>query len=141
MNNIDRFIKQQKHYYEIAYKEVRKGRKESHWMWFIFPQIKGLGRSEMSKYYAIQDIDEAKEYFNNEYLKNNYLNLCYLLLKLKTNNAEDIFGCTDSRKLHSSLTLFFIVSKNEVIKNVLDKYYFRTMDQETLRIINNCIKK
>lgn len=141
MNNIDRFIKQQKYYYEIAYKEIRKGRKESHWMWFIFPQIKGLGRSEMSKYYAIKDIDEAKEYFNNEYLKNNYLNLCELLLKLKTNNAEDIFGYTDSRKLHSSLTLFYIVSKNEVIKNVLDKYYFRTMDQETLRIINNCIKK
>jgi uncharacterized protein (DUF1810 family) len=141
MNNIDRFIKQQKYYYETAYKEIRKGRKESHWMWFIFPQIKGLGRSEISKYYAIQDIDEAKEYFNNEYLKNNYLNLCYLLLKLKTNNAEDIFGYTDSRKLHSSLTLFFIVSKNDVIKNVLDKYYFKTIDQETLRIINNCIKK
>ena len=141
MANIERFIKQQEKYIKQVKSELKSGRKESHWMWFIFPQIKGLGRSEMSKYYAIKDIDEAKEYFNNEYLKNNYLNLCYVLLKLKTNNAEDIFGSTDSRKLHSSLTLFFIVSKNEVIKNVLDKYFFRTMDQETLRIINNCIKK
>ena len=138
MNELDRFIKQQNHFYEIAYKEIRKGRKESHWMWFIFPQIKGLGRSEISKYYAIKDIDEAKEYFGNLYLRNNYLNLCELLLKLKTNNAEEIFGYIDSRKLHSSLTLFFIVSKNEIIKNVLDKYYLGTMDKETLRIINKC---
>lgn len=138
MNNLDRFIKQQNHFYEIAYKEIRKGRKESHWMWFIFPQIKGLGRSEISKYYAIKDIDEAKEYFGNEYLKKNYLNLCDLLLKLKINNAEEIFGYIDSRKLHSSLTLFFIVSKNEMIKNVLDKYYLGTMDKETLRIIKKC---
>ena len=138
MNNLDRFIKQQNHFYEIAYKEIRKGRKESHWMWFIFPQIKGLGRSEISKYYAIKDIDEAKEYFGNEYLKKNYLNLCDLLLKLKINNAEEIFGYIDSRKLHSSLTLFFIASKNEMIKNVLDKYYLGVMDKETLRIINKC---
>ena len=138
MNNLDRFIKQQNHHYEIAYKEIRKGRKESHWMWFIFPQIKGLGRSEISKYYAIKDIDEAKEYFDNEYLKKNYLNLCDLLLNHKNNNIENIFGYIDSRKLHSSLTLFFIVSKNEIIKNVLDKYYLGVMDKETLRIINKC---
>ena len=135
MNNLDRFIKKQNHYYEIAYKEIRKGRKESHWMWFIFPQIKGLGRSEISKYYAIKDIDEAKEYFGNLYLRNNYLNLCELLLKLKINNAEDIFGYIDSRKLHSSLTLFYIVTRNELIMNVLDKYYLGTMDKETLRIL------
>ena len=135
MNNLDRFIKQQNHFYEIAYKEIRKGRKESHWMWFIFPQIKGLGRSEISKYYAIKDIDEAKEYFGNLYLRNSYLNLCELLLKLKINNAEDIFGYIDSRKLHSSLTLFYIVTKNELIMNVLDQYYFGLMDKETLRIL------
>ena len=136
MVNIIRFIKQQEKYIKQVKSELKNGRKESHWMWFIFPQIKGLGRSEMSRYYAIKDLDEAKEYFENDYLKNNYLELCELLLKLEDKSSKEIFGYIDSNKLQSSLTLFYLVSKNKTIKDVLNKYYKGKLDDLTVNILN-----
>ena len=103
----------------------------------MFPQIRGLGKSELSKYFAIKNLLEAKEYFNNEYLRNNYLSLVELLLNSKENDAEKIFGYIDSRKLHSSLTLFYIVSRNQMIKGLLDKFYYGQFDSFTIRKIQD----
>lgn len=101
-------------------------------MWFIFPQIKGLGSSYYATYYAIEDIKEAKEYIENDYLKNNYLKLCEVLLETKSNNAREIFGYIDSIKLRSSLMLFYKVSNIDVIKKVLDKFFNGELDNVTL---------
>ena len=133
---INRFIKIQKDMYDIAYKEIKNGEKESHWMWFIFPQIEGLGKSYTARYYSIMDKEEAIEYFNNEYLRNNYLQLCNELIKLDKNNPIDIFGDIDSMKLHSSLTLFYIISNNELIHHVLEKYYDGVLDKYTMDKLN-----
>ena len=76
MYNLDRFIKAQEINYTTALTEIKNGKKESHWMWYIFPQIKGLGYSEIAKYYSIQNIDEAKAYLNNKYIYNNLVEIC-----------------------------------------------------------------
>ena len=132
---MDRFIKMQKIYYSDAFKELTNGKKESHWMWFIFPQIDGIGSSPISKFYAIKDKSEVIEYFNNEYLKNNYLSLCDVLLKLEVCNPVDIFGYIDSLKLHSSLTLFYLITNSEAIYKVLKKFYNGELDEITYSIL------
>ena len=135
MNNLNRFKVKQEVYHKIALNELKNGIKESHWMWFIFPQIQGLGNSEMSIYYAIKDIKELEEYMSDDYLMNNYLELCNILLTLKTNNPKEVFGYIDAKKLKSSLTLFYVVSENLTIKNVLDKYFDGKLDLNTLKLI------
>lgn len=132
---MDRFIKMQKIYYSDAFKELTNGKKESHWMWFIFPQIKGLGSSFNAEYYGIKDLEEAKEYWSNDYLKNNYLELCEVLLSLEENNSRHIFGYTDGVKLKSSLTLFYLASNSEVIHKVLGKFYNYELDMKTIGLI------
>ena len=132
---MERFIKAQKIYYNDALKELRNGKKESHYMWFIFPQIKGLGSSFNAEYYGIKDLEEAKEYWSNDYLKNNYLELCEVLLSLEENNSRHIFGYTDGVKLKSSLTLFYLASNSEVIHKVLGKFYNYELDMKTIGLI------
>ena len=104
-------------------------------MWYIFPQIKGLGRSSTASYYSIDNLEEAREYMENEYLRNNLLNISSELLKLETNNPVDIFGHTDSKKLRSSMTLFELVSDNEVFSLVLEKYFDGKRDERTLDLL------
>ena len=132
---MERFIKAQKIYYNDALKELRNGKKESHYMWFIFPQIKGLGSSFNAEYYGIKDLEEAREYWSNEYLRNNYLELCNVLLSLDDNNARHIFGYTDGVKLKSSLTLFYLSSNSEVIHKVLGKFYNYELDMKTISLL------
>lgn len=140
--NLDRFIKAQKRDYETAFFEIREGKKRTHWIWYIFPQIKGLGQSETSKYYSIQSIDEAKAYLNNEYLYNNLIDICNELLKLRTNNILDIIGYPDNLKLCSSMTLFYLVEPKETtFKKVLDKFYNGKLDENTIKIYNSIIIK
>ena len=126
--SLERFIIKQKEFYPIVFKELENGKKETHWMWFVFPQIAGLGTSYMATYYVIKDKDEAISYFNDDYLRNNYLNLCNALLCLNTNDAIKVFGDIDAMKLKSSLTLFYLISGNFTIKMVLDKYYNGELD-------------
>ena len=99
MNNLNRFIEAQEEVYENAKNELINGKKQTHWMWYIFPQIKGLGQSETSKYYAINDLNEAKEYLNHEILGNRLIELSKLLIDINVNNIIDVFGVTDSLKL------------------------------------------
>lgn len=133
--SLDRFIDAQKEDYDMAFREIRSGKKRNHYMWYIFPQIKGLGRSSTAKYYAIEDLDEAREYMENEYLGNNLINISSELLKLETNDSVQIFGETDSKKLRSSMTLFELVSDNDVFSLVLEKYFNGKRDKKTLDLV------
>lgn len=133
--SLDRFIDAQKEDYDMAFREIRSGKKRNHYMWYIFPQIKGLGRSSTAKYYAIEDLDEAKEYIENEYLGNNLINISSELLKLETNDPVQIFGEIDSKKLRSSMTLFELVSDNDVFSLVLEKYFNGERDNKTLDLV------
>ena len=135
MNNLNRFKVKQELYHKIALSELKNGMKESHWMWFIFPQIYGLGYSEMSLYYAIKDLKELEEYLSDDFLMNNYLELCNILLDLNTSNPKEVFGYIDAMKLNSSLTLFYVISENSTIKKVLDKYFDGKLDLNTLKLI------
>ena len=133
--SVERFIDAQKEDYDMAFREISNGKKRNHYMWYIFPQVKGLGRSSTAKYYGIDGLDEAREYMENEYLANNLINISNELLKLETNDPVEIFGHIDSKKLRSSMTLFELVSDNEVFHLVLEKYFDGKRDQITLDLV------
>ncbi len=133
--SVERFIDAQKEDYDIAFREISNGKKRNHYMWYIFPQVKGLGRSSTAKYYGIDGLDEAREYMENEYLANNLINISNELLKLETNDPVEIFGHIDSKKLRSSMTLFELVSDNDVFPLVLEKYFDGKRDQLTLDLV------
>ncbi|HEY4323750.1 MAG TPA: DUF1810 domain-containing protein [Mucilaginibacter sp.] len=137
-NTLKRFIEAQETSYANALSEVKNGRKLSHWMWFTFPQVKGLGFSETSKYYAIKDINEAVNFINHPILGARLTDICNELLKLRVNNANEIFGSPDDLKLKSSMTLFAsLPGANPVFQSVLDKFFNGTKDNRTLQIIGN----
>ena len=139
-NNLKRFIDAQDAGYQIALSEVKNGRKQSHWMWYIFPQIKGLGFSETSKFYAIKNINEAEEFLNHPVLGSRLVHICNELLKLKSNDANKIFGSPDDLKLKSSMTLFSSLhNTNPVFQLVLEKFFNGTKDNKTLRIIDTAL--
>lgn len=133
---LERFTKAQEDSYEIALAEIKSGRKDSHWMWYVFPQIEGLGFSEISMYYAIRDLDEAKEYLADPILGKRLLEISTAVAELPETNAGRIFGTPDDLKLRSSMTLFHCADPDEKIFSiVLDKYYDGEMDPKTLEIL------
>ena len=132
MGQLDRFIKAQENTYLVALKEIKNGRKQSHWMWYIFPQIKGLGMSETSRYYGIDGEEEAKAYLDNEILGSRLREITSELLKLNIDNLVDIFGTIDTMKLKSSMTLFDYVSDDKIFSQVLNKYYNGEIDEKTI---------
>jgi len=135
-NDLQRFIEAQKRDYEIALSEIKYGRKRSHWMWYIFPQIQGLGFSSTSKLYAIRDLHEAALYVQHPVLGNRLIEICTELLALPGNNALAIFGSPDDLKLRSSMTLFCSVpNSNPIFQKVLNKFFNGTKDSKTLRIL------
>ncbi len=135
--DLQRYIDAHDKYYNIAKTELKNGKKQSHYMWFIFPQIQGLGFSKTSKYYAIKNIEEAKAYINNKILKAHMQELLQILLSLNTNDACNIFGEPDNTKLKSCLTLFkYAEPDNEIYSQLLDKFFDGQEDILTLKIIN-----
>lgn len=123
--------------YDIAVKELRTGKKYNHWIWYIFPQYKGLGRSEMSRFYAINSLTEARNYINHPILGMRYLECVSILLNFFGLTALDIFS-TDTIKVHSSLTLFYYAApENLLIRRALLKYYNGTTDSRTDEICKN----
>lgn len=143
MPNLERFIKAQEKTYSQALDEIKHKEKKTHWMWYIFPQIKGLGISEISEFYAISDIDEAKEYIENKILRQRLIEISNELLKLDTTNAIEVLGTIDSIKLKSSMTLFSLVSEEPIFKAILDKFFTGEIDEKTIeltRINQNKIK-
>jgi uncharacterized protein (DUF1810 family) len=138
MYDLDRFIKAQENDYQVALSEIRNGKKRSHWIWYIFPQIEGLGYSSTSKYYAIKNLDEAKEYLDNNILGSRLLEISNELLNLSSNNATEIFGKPDDMKLQSSMTLFTMVEDSDLVfQQVLDKFFDGIADDKTVKIINS----
>jgi len=134
--NLDRFVNAQKQDFQIALSEIKNGRKRSHWMWYIFPQIQGLGFSDTSKFYAIKNLDEADEFLRHPVLGARLIGICNELLALPGNNATTIFGSPDDLKLKSSMTLFSSLDDpNPVFQKVLNKFFNGTKDYQTLRII------
>lgn len=134
--NLIRFEDAHIRYYQTALKEIRNGRKESHWMWFIFPQIKGLGRSYTSQHYAIESLDEAKAFLNHPCLGKNLLEITNVLLLLDSNNATEIFGKPDDMKLKSCMTLFAIASEEQsVFDKVISKFYNGKYDNRTINLL------
>lgn len=137
---LERFIEAQQRDYETALNELRSGRKRGHWMWYIFPQIAGLGMTDTSKYYAINDIGEATDYLMDQTLGVRLTNSCKALLELETDDAYQIFGSPDDLKLKSSITLFDVVPATfPVFGQVLDKFYQGERDERTLQLLG--IKK
>lgn len=135
--DLERFIAAQKSSYLTALTELKNGKKESHCMWFIFPQIRGLGYSEMSKQYALYDLDEARAFLQHRVLGPRLILLCNTLLELETTDAHQIFGKPDDLKLKSSMTLFASVSDADpVFEKVLQKFYSGLKDRDTLRILH-----
>lgn len=136
--DLNRFLNPHKEYFDIALREIRQGKKGNHWMWFIFPQIQGLGHSQVSKFYGIKDLDEAYSFYTEYPTGEHLIMLCEELLKLPETNADIIFGYTDAMKLRSSMTLFSLLpDANPVFQKNLDKFYNGEKDQRTIDIINN----
>ena len=131
--NLNRFLEAQSDAYETAYSEICAGRKRSHWMWYMFPQLKGLGRSAISEYYGIDGISEAKEYLAHPVLRNRLMEITQALIRLDTNDAHRIFGTPDDMKLRSCMTLFDIVSPNDIFNDVLTKFFDGDKDCKTLK--------
>ena len=136
MADLQKFIEAQEKDYPIALNEIKKGRKRSHWMWYIFPQIKGLGSSSTSKFYAINSIDEAEEFLQHPVLGVRLMEICHALLALTTNNATSVFGTPDDMKLSSCITLFASAKNADpVFQLVLDKFFNGRKDEKTLAIL------
>ena len=136
--NLERFLDAQENTYQIALQEIKNGYKESHWMWFILPQIKGLGHSPKSIFYGLKNIEEANAYLNHPILGKRLLEICNVLLNLDDNDAYSIFGSPDNLKLKSCLTLFSQVENtNEIFDNLLSKFFNGKYDKSTLDIINS----
>lgn len=133
---ISRFMKAHQTDYQRALSEIKNGKKVSHWMWYIFPQLKGLGRSSMSEYYGIKDLDEAKVYLADPILGKHLIEICNALLSLDTNDATEVMGRPDDRKLKSSMTLFDAATESlDIFQMVLDKYYNGKKDYRTLKML------
>ena len=134
---LNRFLIAQENSFEDALSEIKSGRKRSHWMWYIFPQYKGLGFSETSKYYSINSLDEAKRYLNHPILGERLKLITNELLILNENNANKVFGSPDDLKLKSSMTLFAAVetSDENIFNAVLDKFYNGQTDRKTINLI------
>jgi uncharacterized protein (DUF1810 family) len=132
-----RFIEAQAGTYEAALKEIRNGKKETHWMWFVFPQLRGLGKSSMSQTYGLADLDEAKAYLADIILGSRLRLITEELLKFDKRNPEDIFGDIDAMKLKSCMTLFAHAENNEdsVFRNVLRQYFNGQEDHKTIALL------
>ncbi len=134
--DLSRFLSAQSTAYPIALAEIRNGRKQSHWMWYIFPQLKGLGRSAMSEYYGIQDLEEAKAFLNDPCLGANLREISGALLQLGTKDARAVMGRPDDRKLKSSMTLFHMAAPGEpVFHDVLEKFFQGKPDWRTINML------
>jgi uncharacterized protein (DUF1810 family) len=120
--------------YDTALEELRDGRKVSHWMWFVFPQIAGLGRSSMAKMYAIRSLAEARAYLSDPILGPRLLEATRVVSELSGLTAEEILGPIDATKLRSSMTLFARAAPDEsLFRRVLDRYFDGIADEETDR--------
>jgi uncharacterized protein (DUF1810 family) len=136
--DLQRFRDAQERTFEQALKEVRNGRKTSHWMWFIFPQISGLGYSEMAIRYGIRDLHEARAFIEDPILGNRLVRICVVLQEIKGRTANEIFGSPDDLKLRSCMTLFGLLpDAHPVFNAVLEQYFNGQKDSRTLELVKD----
>jgi uncharacterized protein (DUF1810 family) len=136
-NELIRFLEAQNQVYLKALSEIKNGKKNTHWMWYIFPQIKGLGSSETAHYYGIKDLNEAAAYLQHPILGKHLVEISEELLNLNGKTATQLFGTPDDMKLRSCVTLFANVKNaNPVFQKVLEKYFNGTPDELTLQLLN-----
>ena len=134
-HSLERFIDAQEQMYERALAEVKSGKKLTHWIWYIFPQLKGLGMSGNSHYYGIDDLEEARAYLKHPVLGTRLREITSVFLDSVGKNAQDVFGYLDAMKVRSCMTLFNEVSDDDLFRKVLDGYYSGLADEKTLAII------
>ena len=136
-NSLDRFVQAQTLMYSTTLREIKNGKKVSHWMWYMFPQLRGLGTSFMANMYGISGLAEAKAYLAHPVLSGRLYELCGELLKHKDKTALEIFGDIDEMKLKSSMTLFALTSEDyTVFDEVLENFFGGEMDEVTVKLIN-----
>jgi len=134
--NLKRFLDAQNQVYLKALSEIRNGRKETHWMWFIFPQLKGLGQSETARFYAIADLQEASDYLAHPVLGSHLVQISQELLNISDKSARELFGSPDDVKLRSSMTLFVNVENSHpVFAAVLERYFNGIQDEMTVKLL------
>lgn len=137
ISDIERFVRAQDgNVYERALAEIRSGRKRSHWIWFVFPQARGLGRSPMAERYGIGSRAELDAYVSHPLLRARLLEISHALLALPGSDPVAVLGDIDALKVRSSMTLFELADVDPVFGAVLDKYYAGSRDELTLRIVN-----
>lgn len=129
---LERFMKPQESAYPVALAEIRGGKKVSHWMWYIFPQLRGLGQSNLAWYYGIEDLAEAKAYLEHPVLGRRLREITRAALELPESDPMKIFGWQDQMKLRSCLTLFVQVSEGDLFVRALDKFFGGQQDFMTL---------
>ena len=135
-NKINRFKEAQKTDFDIALQEIKNGRKESHWMWYIFPQLKGLGMSAMSRIYGVKRLTEAIEYYNDSVLGTRLVKICKALKSHRDKSASAIMGAPDDLKLKSCLTLFSqIEGVDPMFEELLDEFYSGEKCNKTLKML------
>ena len=136
--DLQRFVAAQVGDYERALSELQRGRKESHWIWYIFPQVAGLGFSPTAQKYAIESHDEAVAYLKHPVLGRRLTQCCQALLRHRGKRVEDIMGYPDDLKLQSSMTLFALVAASDnVFREVLDAFYAGDLDEKTIGFLNS----
>ena len=133
---IERFLNAQENTYFVALQEVKSGKKQSHWIWYIFPQLKGLGHSNKSQYYGIEDAKEAEEYWEHPVLRKRLLDITDALIEQKHNNTiSEIFGNVDALKVKSCMTLFYLITNCVLFKDVIDIYYKGEFCNSTITLL------
>ena len=137
-SSLERFLNAQKTDYAQALSEIRNGQKRTHWMWYIFQQLAGLGYSEMAHHYAIKDLHEARAYLDHPVLGPRLIDIATALLQVKGKTASQLMGRPDDVKLKSSMTLFSLVKPgNPVFEQVLAAYFQGLPDDRTISLVNN----
>ena len=135
--NLQRFVEAQLRDYDRAIAEIRGGRKRSHWMWYVFPQLIGLGRTSTSRYYAISGLEEARAYLEHPLLGPRLRDCSEALLSLHNLTAHEIFGSPDDIKLSSSMTLFALAAgPDSPYSEVLERYFSGRQDERTLNLLD-----
>jgi uncharacterized protein (DUF1810 family) len=137
-HDLDRFVDAQSPIYDVALAELRAGAKRSHWMWFIFPQLAGLGSSDTARRFAIASLEEADGYLRHPVLGPRLVECAEAVLAVQGRSAHEIFGSPDDRKLHSSATLFSRVSTaRSVFHRLLERYFHGAPDAKTLALLEH----
>jgi len=135
--DLSRFTNAQENIYDSVLAELRNGRKRTHWMWYIFPQVDGLGHSATAKHYAIKSPEEARQYMNHPVLGQRLMECAEAVCAVEGRSASEIFGYPDHLKLKSSMTLFaYVAVPGSVFSRVLDKYFNGEQDALTLQILD-----